>query len=152
LLAVVAITNMGLFARSSFGGFLIPAEPGIRGIGGASIQTLAADLRTLEGTALLFRSEEPAEANSLAENVNHVGLLARRTDFPTRFGDTSNYGFFIDSRGWWLGVAVQGAGAARETVAQAAGDHAWYGSPDTMTVPGNALFGVEDGAVWKLLR
>jgi hypothetical protein len=115
---------------------------------------LAADLRALEGAALLFRLENLAEANGLAENVNHVELLARHTDFPTRFGDTENYGFFVDARGWWLGVAVQGADATRETVAQAAGDHAWYGSSNTMTVPGDALFssGAGDGAVWKLLR
>jgi hypothetical protein len=142
---------MGIFVcrPSTAFAFYLPVEPGLKGVGSANVQTLEADLRSLEQAAILFRSEN---ADALSENVNNIALLARYTDIPSRFGDTESYGFFVDSRGWWIGAAVQDMDAMRDSAAGAAGSHGWIGSANTMTPPGNAAFGAGDGAVWKLLR
>ena len=131
--------------------FYIPVEPSLRGIGNANVQAIEADLRTLEQAVLLFRMDNHSGAN-LSENVNNIDVLAGYTDVPSRFGDAGSYGFFIDSRGWWVGAAVQDANVMSSSAANAAGGHGWVGSANTMTPPGNATFTTSDGAVWKLLR
>jgi hypothetical protein len=121
-------------------------------MGKANVLAIEADLRSLEQAALLFRSEDPAGAEAVAQNVNNIALLARYTDVPGRFEDASRYGFIADSRGWWLGVIVTDSDVMRVSAAEAAGSHDWIGSPDTMTPPGDAIFEMKDGVVWKLLR
>jgi hypothetical protein len=124
----------------------------LKGIGRANVLALEADLRSLEQAALLFRTDDSAGAGNLEANVNNVALLARYTDTPSRFGDASHYGFIADSRGWWIGVAVSATDVAHDAAVDAAGSRSWIGSPNTMTPPGDAVFGANDDVVWRLLR
>ena len=126
-----------------------PAAPSLRGIGGANVQAIEADFRAMEQAALLFFSDNPG---SLAPGVNYADLLARYTDVPTRFGDSSRYGFLADSRGWWAGISISGTDLTREHVADAAGRYGWLGSSDTSIPPGDSIFNVGDSVVWKFLR
>ena len=132
--------------------FYVPAAPALRGIGGANVQTIDTDFRSLEQAALLFSSENPEEAIYLTDGVNHVALLAQYTDNPSRFADISHYGFIVDSRGWWIGIAVTGSDSTREYVTQAARTHGWLGSSDISVPPGDAVFGGRDSVVWKFVK
>ena len=132
--------------------FYIPVAPTLKGVGNANVQVIDADFRSMEQAALLFRLEDPSEANNLSLGVNHIGILAQYSDAPGRFADSSNYGFLVDARGWWIGIKVSGSESTREYVKQAAGSHGWLGSPDTLIIPGSAVFGEGDSVVWKFLR
>ena len=130
----------------------VPAEAGLKGIGMAHGQAVGADMRTLEGAAMMFYSEDSAAAASLEEGTNHIGRIARYTDLPAKFDDPSSYALFIVSGGWWIGVAVTDA-TAREAVAGVASSEGWQGSPDIWTPPsGAAPFSGSDAAAWKKIR
>jgi len=147
LLAVLALT----FPTAAFP-FYVPAGSGIKGLGRANVQAIESEFSAMEQAALLFRTEDPAGANNLQEGVNYAADLSNYTDVPGRYTDTERYGLLVDSRGWWLGVAVPKADSMREYVAQSAPGKAWFGSRDTSTPPGKAAFQAKDEIVWKLFR
>ena len=132
--------------------FYVPAGAGVKGLGRANVQAIESEFSAMEQAALLFRTEDYAGANNLEEGVNHVANLSNYTDAPGRYTDTERYGLLVDSRGWWLGVAVPKADSMREHIVQAAPGKGWLGSRDTFTPPGKAAFQTKDEIVWKLFR
>lgn len=135
------------FCRVAGAALYVPDVAAMKGIGGATAQAVTMDLRALEAAAMVFASEEPDTAASLGGG-NHIELLAKHTDVPSKF-TAGGYSFYVVGDAWWIGAAVPND-PGRDKIASSADSAGFYGSSDVDTPPqGDALFQNTDGAVWK---
>ena len=125
--------------------FYVPADPGLKGIGGAQRQAILSDLRNLAAVARLFQTQEPDTAASMQEGVNYISSLAKYTDVPSKFDDEDMYAFLVVAGEWWVGVSILD-NTARSSIASAS--DGLYGSSDIRTPPQSNPFQDADSAAW----